>query len=412
MKPRATVGIIGGGQLARMLFEAAARLGVDARVLAASSDDPAAQLNPSAVLGGLSDRVALRRFLAQVSIVLFESEFADVALLEEILEELRVAGLPVPRFVPGLEVIRTLQDKVSQKQLLGELGIPSAPFLVFDGNRAQLRAWIAEVNRTFSGQAVFKWARLGYDGKGTLIGPRPEREIEEFCAEALAKRVPLFAEKKISFTRELAIVSACGASERRSEFVAYPLVISEQRAGICRLVFGPAGRFGIPGALERQATEWARRIAERLELVGVHAIELFMEGEGSVARLWVNELAPRVHNSGHYTQDACHASQFENHVRAALELGLGEVRPAPLWMMRNLIASATPETELGARQGQPPWIGGLGRLHWYGKLEARPGRKMGHLNGRAETQAEFEELKSELERIERDWLGEADGEKR
>src|SRR5690606_4114411 len=131
--------------------------------------------------------------------------------------------------VPGLPVIETLQDKISQKKLLSRLGIATAPFLAFKGDQNELGRWIAQVDDEFSGHAVFKWARLGYDGKGTLIGPRPIGQIEDFCRAALSKRIPIFAERRIRFTRELAIV----AVRSSHEVLAYPSVISEQRDGIC-----------------------------------------------------------------------------------------------------------------------------------------------------------------------------------
>jgi 5-(carboxyamino)imidazole ribonucleotide synthase len=402
MKTQATIGIIGGGQLARMLVEAASRLGISTRVLASGPDDPAAKISEAPVYGGLSDRIALRRFFSEVSLVLFENEFVDTGLLEDVAKESGEATGSVPRFIPSLKAIETLQDKVSQKKVLEALGIPSAPFLVFTPSvgGVGLRDWISRANVEFDGQAVFKWARLGYDGKGTLIGPRPEVEIERFCKSALEKGVTVFAEKKIEFSRELAIAS----SRSMSEFVSYPLVVSEQRAGICRNVFGPASAFGVSQELESCAADYARRIADHLGFFGVHAIEFFLCGQASTERLFVNELAPRVHNSAHYTQDACAASQFENHVRAAMGMKLGVPASAPRFLMRNLIAPGD-----DPRWALPPRLGSIGRLHWYGKRDARAGRKMGHINVRLDPSPlishDFDQARAEIDRIEKEWEG-------
>ncbi len=392
---RETIGVLGGGQLARMLVESAARLGLPTRVLAGSPDDPAALVSPSAVLGTLSDPVAVRRFLLSVDVVTFENEFVDTKLLAGVAAEVRETNGHVVRFAPGLAAIETMQDKLRQKKLLEDLGIPTAPYLAFEGDRKGLPDWVSRANAEFDGHAVFKWARLGYDGKGTLIGPKPEKEILAFCEAALAKGVPVYAEKRIDFSRELAIVSC----RSRAESKPYPLVVSEQRSGICRNVYGPATAFGVAPELEKRAQEHAARIADRLELVGVHAIEFFLAGEkGAGEKLWVNELAPRVHNSGHYSQDACACSQFENHMRAVAGAALGEVAPAPRFAMRNLIAPGD-----DPKWASPPVARAAGRLHWYGKTQARAGRKMGHLNFRAEDPAGFSRMISELDRIEREW---------
>jgi 5-(carboxyamino)imidazole ribonucleotide synthase len=378
------VGIIGGGQLARMLAESAHRLGLHPIVLAASSDDPAARLAPDALYGSWQDPVVLRRFFLQAPLVAFENEFVPCEALEQ-----ASAGLGT-RFLPELGTLFQLQDKIRQKEILYRLGIPTSPYEVLPRD-ARPDEWVRAMYARFEGAVVFKWAQLGYDGKGTCITDHAD-EAARFCAEAAARGMRVFVERRVAFRRELAVV-ACHSTS--GEFAAYPLVISQQANGICRLVSGPATALGVEGRLEPVAHGYARKLAEALPIHGTFAVELFETPEGE---LWVNELAPRVHNTGHYTQDAAATSQFENHWRAVLGLPLGDVATAPGFAMLNLLGPGEPPRLL------PP-LSSRVHLHWYGKRESRPGRKLGHLNGRAGSAAEVKGLVRELEACERIWNG-------
>ncbi len=405
------IGILGGGQLARMLALAAQAMGFEVLVLAGSAQDPAAQVSREAVFGSWKDADVLARFLAQCSVVLFENEFIGT-------EELKVATArcmtPPPRFCPDLDAIREVQNKLRQKRLLERLGIPTSPFEAWvdhpESSDSKILEWIKRVRLKLGGALVLKWAELGYDGKGTWISPdawtrSAEERAVSFIRSAMLKGVEVFAERKVGFRKELAII---GCHSVGGEFRAYPLVVTQQEEGICRRTFGPASAYGVPEQLEKQARESARRIAEALPLHGTFAIEFFETGEGE---LWVNELAPRVHNSGHATQNACATDQFENHIRGALGLALGETRAfCGAFGMLNFLGPDLPVAEgtgTPARVSVPipfPPLTAWAQLHWYGKAELRAGRKMGHWNLTADSAAELDLRMKTLETLELNWV--------
>ncbi len=390
------IGILGGGQLARMLIEAGLKLGLDPLPFAASPADPAAQLVLSPVFGTWNDPVALARFFGSVEAVVFENEFVPRSALEAAWaltpEDRR------PRFWPDFQAIEVLQNKLRQKQLLQELGIPSAPFQVLE-EPAEVEAWVEQCARAWSGELVLKWAELGYDGKGTWIAPRHWDKDAcsaalAFAREAVRSRRPLFAERKVAFRREVSQVACLSTT---GEFAAWPLVHSLQEQGICREVRGPAVGLGTPEALEMQARNHAERIARRLGLTGVFAVELFETLEGT---LWVNELAPRVHNTGHVTQEGARTSQFENHWRALLGMPLGDCSAtAPFFGMLNWIG----DRDLPAEGVPLPEVPRDAHLHWYGKSEIRKGRKIGHLNVTAASANGLEEALLRARDSERRW---------
>ncbi len=394
-----------------MLAEAAFRLGYRPIVLAGGSatsdpsDDPAAQVCPGSVFGSWEDPVALRRFLAQVDTVVFENEFVPRASFE-------AAGVTEDdaRFFPVPRVLYRLQDKLEQKRVMAELGIPTADYqIVIKASAAEKLdpAELEKLGKRWPRGFVLKWSRLGYDGKGTWIspaissasslGPDSIQSALEFCKLAQKKRVEIYAEEKIAFRRELAVIGCYSVNKQfgDKQFSAYPLVVSEQEKGICRRVMGPASLFGVSPTLEKQAQDIAEKLARKLDLVGCFGVEFFETEQGL---LKVNEIAPRVHNTGHYTQDAAECSQFENHWRAILGLPLGSTVPtAPAFGMLNLIGGPTDSTAL-------PEPSAHARLHWYGKAEFRPGRKLGHLNTRATSVAELEIRLKELADVETSWM--------
>lgn len=385
------LGILGGGQLARMLAEAAFRHGIGVSVFADHPHSSAGHLAPNIFVGSLTEVELLSRFLTAVSLVVFESEFVDCDHLEAASE-----FLPV-KFVPSLATMRRLRSKLSQKELLAELAIPTSDFSVID-SRLGVENQIQRVLKHFGGRAVFKWSELGYDGLGVLL-VTPEslpQTLVTFCRRAGERGAKILAEEHIRFERELAIVAVRGHA---GEFATYPLVISEQWQGICQRVYGPATAWGVPRDLEAQAIDYARRIAEHLNLIGAFALELFETTDG---RLLINEIAPRVHNSGHYTQDAAHTSQFENHIRAALGLPLGDTATTPGFAMVNLLGPLgvhSPEA-----QGFMPKPTKNLHVHWYNKSTFRPLRKLGHINGTVDDAARLPELLTELENCEHNWL--------
>lgn len=399
------IGVLGGGQLSRMLLQAAARLRMPALPAGASPDDPALQVSKhgSVLLpgqGAQADRAARERawasFLARARVVVFENEFVDCDELE------RVALGADVRFLPSLAAIRILQDKLEQKQLLAHSAIPCAGHCAGpagESDDAALGRWLDEVLRRFPAGAILKWAQYGYDGYGCFaFGATVDRAAAlRFLRAGLAKGTRVFAERRIDFRCELAMTAVRAAS---GEAVTYPLVETEQEAGACKWVRGPAAGLGTAPSLEARAREILEAIGQRLGLVGAFTVEFFLDGEG---RLLVNEIAPRVHNSAHYTLDAAAASQFENHLRAVTGMPLGSTATRPAFAMVNLLAPrATPGLERVRAVPLPAAPAGV-QLHWYGKTGLKPGRKMGHVNWAGESIGDLDRGMRLLREADRAW---------
>jgi len=388
-----SVGILGGGQLARMMAQSAVTLGLHCRVFTNDLHPPAELAGVSVSRGSFKDSIAVRAFLSSVRLVTFENEFLDCQFLREAAKDLAV------RFVPDLKVIELIQDKLQQKIFLKKNLITTAEFEAYEGKTQDaLMPWVASVQKRF-GQVVFKWARQGYDGKGVLITDErtPTERISAFCKQALESGNQIYAEKKIFFRRELAVVASFST---QNEFMAYPLVISEQKEGVCYRVYGPARSLGVQPWLEAAAHEAASKIAVTLQLHGTFAIEFFEDPNGG---LLVNEIAPRVHNTGHYTIDACRTSQFENHWRAVLGMRLAPPEPAPVFAMLNLLGPDSVEIEADsglAPQEEETFL----KVHWYGKKEIRPRRKLGHINAISDNVADLDLLLTSLEKSHDHWV--------
>ncbi|HLD99146.1 MAG TPA: ATP-grasp domain-containing protein [Bdellovibrionota bacterium] len=388
-------GILGSGQLARMLCEAAHRLGLSPVVLCQNPGDPAAQVCPKAVLGSIKDIAVLKDFFSRVSHVAFENEFVPCGILER-----ASFGMPV-RFFPPLRSLAFLQDKLNQKSVLNRLKIPTSRHMIGDlpGNWLP---WLHQMLDHFGeggdSECVLKWAQQGYDGKGTFfLNRRPEilDQAVAFCNEAELRGIRIYAEERITFKRELAIVSC--HSEQHG-FAHYPLVISEQKNGICHRVWGPAMSLGVAPKLAREARRHAEKLAQALQLYGTFAIEFF---ESRGGRLLVNEIAPRVHNTGHYTMNASETDQFENHLRAMFDLPLGSTRTAPGFAMQNLLG---PSLEAhGAHSVAMPEPTERLHVHWYGKHDLKPGRKLGHVNGVTDSPGKVKKLLAEMESTVEEW---------
>jgi 5-(carboxyamino)imidazole ribonucleotide synthase len=385
-------GILGGGQLALMLAHASTRMGIKPIILAETSISPAAQVYSGSICGALGNPDVLSRLFSQVQKVVFENEFVNCQILRDLSSPRNI------RFFPSLEIISQLQDKLNQKRILEECGIPSAAFEVMVSPRSpQFQAQFEAIIKKWDGLVVLKWARMGYDGKGVYLVDEIEPDLSSvrtFCLEAEKSQSVVYAEKKVKFRRELAVV---GVRSITGEFLAYPLVVSEQENGICSRVYGPATSVGVSPILENISHEYARRVAERLGYEGTFAIEYFETHSGE---LWVNEIAPRVHNSGHYTQNACATDQFENHWRAILGMPLGSVHAAPGFAMVNLLGPDDLNSELPL---VIPFPQPKMHLHWYGKKGSRPKRKLGHLNGVVQRIEELNELLKDLENVRNQW---------
>lgn len=339
-----TVGILGGGQLGRMLALAGYPLGLRFRFLEPSSEAAAEQVGER--LGGaFDDEEWLDRFARGLELVTYEFENVPVQAVRR-LEQ----ALPV---FPPSQALEVAQDRLIEKSFLQDLGVPTPPFLPVE-TQSDLAGALAVVGIP----AVLKTRRFGYDGKGQYF-LRALDDAHE--AWRVLSGVPLILEKFIAFERELSILAVRG---RGGETRHYPLVENTHRKGMLRFSRAPAP--GLTPDLQTQAEGAAKLVLEALDYVGVLAIEFFQVS----GRLLANEMAPRVHNSGHWTIEGAETSQFENHLRAILGLPLGRTAAVGESAMINLIGSVPPsEVVLGVPQAH---------LHLYGK-SPRPGRKLGHV---------------------------------
>lgn len=364
------LGILGAGQLSLMLAEAASMMGIEVSIFTEDKEAPAARATRRLFIGNLySD--ALRSFLQDSDLVLFESEFIDVPLIRKAAQGLSV------HFFPELSVMEVFQDKLSQKRFCHEQGLPISNFEVLDDEDPW--KWISKTFEHFQGKLVLKWSRLGYDGKGNFFikGSLPKQdEVLTFIKKGIDNGGLIYAEQLIEFNHEIAIVSCRNAQGKTHH---YPVVFSEQMSGICLNVKGPAQSLGLPEEICNKVTEISETIGNKGNIVGTYAVELFQKG----GEIFVNEIAPRVHNTGHYTQDASLTSQFENHIRAALGWELGTTDCWPYFSMRNLLGPSG----VSMTYAEPPVPSETSVLHWYGKKEIRPGRKVGHINTVAHTEA-------------------------
>jgi 5-(carboxyamino)imidazole ribonucleotide synthase len=361
------LGIIGGGQLAKMTALAALQLGCDVVVLERNRDSPATRWSTHAIVGNWDDPAAVLALAAQVDVVSIENEFIAVEALEAVE---RSGG----RLFPSTATLRKIQDKLIQKQTLAAAGL-DVPRFAGVGSREE----VAEFAREAGWPVVLKARRNGYDGKGnaTVRG-------ESGCAAAWTAlggdHQALYVEAFCPYVAELATIVTRG---RDGSVVAYPVVETVQCDHICHRVRAPAA---VSGAIARRAAACALRAIEAIDGVGSFGVEMFLTGEGEVL---VNELAPRVHNSGHYTIEGCVCSQFENHVRAVLGWPLGSAAMvAPAAVMINLLGVGPGP---GSPLGMPEALAVPGaHLHIYGKAMSGAGRKMGHVTalGRSREEAE------------------------
>ncbi|WP_372734211.1 5-(carboxyamino)imidazole ribonucleotide synthase [Nocardioides sp.] len=350
------IAVIGGGQLARMMAEPAAALGIPLRLLAEAEGVSAAQVIPDHIVGDYRDLEMLRKVTDGARVVTFDHEHVPT----EYLHALEESGLAVR---PGPDALVHAQDKAVMRSRLAALDVPCP--------RNAVVATPEEVE-AFGFPCVLKTTRGGYDGKGVWFVDSAEQCAEAFAA-AEASGVRLLAEERVEFRREL---SALVARSPSGQAAAYPIVASTQLDGICHEVIAPAPDLD-PG-LATRAQQIALTIAKELDVTGVLAVELFETVDG---RVLVNELAMRPHNTGHWTQDGAVTSQFENHLRAVLDLPLGSPAPRSRWTVMVNILGGPSETVGRLFDGYPHAMARDPRLrvHLYGK-ELRPGRKVGHVN--------------------------------
>lgn len=358
--PGSVIGVLGSGQLGRMFAIAARRMGYRVHTFSPDSDTPAGQVSDREYERAYEDLDAVREFARGVSVVTFEFENVPSATVE--------AAARYAPVRPSGAVLHTTQHRLREKTFLSRAGFPVAAF-----RHVVETEEIHEALSEIGYPAVLKTAGFGYDGKGQTI--IKSADDVPHAAAALGGREGIL-EAFVDFEREVSVVAARGA---RGEFSHYGVVENEHRRHILDVTVAPAN---VSDEVAREAVEIARSILETLAVVGVMCVEFFLARDG---RLLVNELAPRPHNSGHFTFDACLTSQFEQQLRAVCNLPLGStelLRPAA---MANLLGDLWSE-------GEPRWEAALAhpevKLHLYGKTEARAGRKMGHLTALASSPAE------------------------
>ena len=349
LAPGSTLGVIGGGQLGRMLALAAARLGFDVAVLEPEAGSPAARVAAHSIVAAYDDPAGLEALARLSDVITFEFENVPAAAVD------RLAALGAD-VAPGARALAVAQDRVAEKTFLNAAGAPTVAFAAVDD-----AASAAEAVAKIGAPALMKTRREGYDGKGQRWVEHAADAAAVFAA--LGGR-PVIVEAAADFVRELSVIAARG---RDGAIAVYPLAENHHEGGVLRRSTAPARA---PVEVAAQAERIAHLILNGLDYVGVMGIELFELPDG---RLLVNEIAPRVHNTGHWTQDGCEVDQFEQHVRAVAGWPLAPTAALARVEMLNLLGD---EVDAWTRLAAEPET----RLHLYGKREAKPGRKMGHVN--------------------------------
>jgi 5-(carboxyamino)imidazole ribonucleotide synthase len=350
IRPGCTLGILGGGQLGRMIAMAAAQLGLRAHVYAPDENSPGFEVAAECTIAAYEDEANLVRFAKAVDVVTYE--------FENVPSETAAILSTHTLLAPNAQALAVSQDRFLEKSFIAGLGIDVAPFAAFS-DEAELMEALERIGRP----AVLKTRRFGYDGKGQVM-IRPDTDPAAAWTEI--GRASSIVEGFVPFEREVSVVAARTAS---GAFAAYDLCANEHRHHILDTTRVPAG---VSLETEEQAVRIARSIADALDYVGVLAVEMFLVTEGGRERLVVNEIAPRVHNSGHWTLGGAVTSQFEQHVRAVCGWPLGSTARLGRVEMKNLIGHDADAWE--EILGEPG-----AHLHLYGKAEARAGRKMGHV---------------------------------
>jgi 5-(carboxyamino)imidazole ribonucleotide synthase len=347
LHPRATIGILGGGQLGRMLALAAAQLGLKSRIYAPEIDSPAFDVATAHSIGGYNDFTALEKFAMSVDVVTYE--FENVPGETAAFLESRCV------LAPGSGALKTAQDRVEEKSFIAGLGIPVAPFAAV-GSELELQEALSKIGRP----AVLKTRRFGYDGKGQT---KITTDTSPAVGWADIGKSPAILEGFISFDKEISVIAA---RDWDGAVAVYDVPENFHENHILKTSTVPAG---ISDETVAMAKVMARKIISALDYVGIMGIEMFVSGKNLI----VNEIAPRVHNSGHWTQDACVVSQFEQHIRAIAGWPLGDTKRHSNVVMHNILGHDVDKWAEFA-------VGNQTGLHLYGKAEARRGRKMGHIN--------------------------------
>ena len=349
LKPGDRLGIIGGGQLGRMISQAASRLGLNVVILDPEENSPACRVSQGQIVAAYDNATALKVLGKTCQAVTFEFENVPASSVEILVS----VGAEV---APGARALAVAQDRVEEKTFLNAIKVPTTAFATID-DLPSLRAAVASLGAP----VLLKTRREGYDGKGQ-VWIKAANQVARAWA-AIGER-PAILEAKADFVRELSVICARG---RDGSIAVYPLSENTHANGVLKTTVAPAR---VEAQTKAQATRIARRILEGLDYVGVMGVELFEMPGG---RLLVNEIAPRVHNSGHWTQDGCVCDQFEQHVRAVAGWPLGPTTAHAKIEMTNLLGA---EVEGWEKLAADPAV----RMHFYGKKDIKPGRKMAHVN--------------------------------
>ncbi|MBX0284880.1 5-(carboxyamino)imidazole ribonucleotide synthase [Halomicroarcula sp. F28] len=352
--PGPTVGVVGGGQLGRMLGEAAAPLGVEVVVADPTPDCPAAPVVRDQLVGGFEDESTFRELAERADVLTFEIELADPDVLERVAEETDTPVHPAPK------TLRTIQDKLVQKRRLAEAGVPVPEFRGVD-TAEELREACDELGYP----AMLKARTGGYDGRGNVPVGGPG-EVEAAMADIAG---PAMVEEMVDFERELAVMGCLGDGERDT----FPVTETVHREEILRESVAPARA---SAEVRDRAQSVAMDVLDVMEGRGVFGIELFQTSDD---RILLNEIAPRPHNSGHWTIEGCHTSQFEQHIRAVLGDPLGTTEIRDPTVSANILGDVTERQDAVMHGEETALSTERAHLHWYGKREVYELRKMGHL---------------------------------
>lgn len=375
-----TIGVIGGGQLAWMLAPAAKSLGLRLIVQTPNDTDPAVALAQGQVRAAVTDATATATLAAQSDVITFENEFIDVPGLQ------RLAHQGV-QFYPSLDVLALVLDKLHQRQFFERIGLPNPRYTSLDGHESAttLMARAEEIGFPL----VMKTRRLGYDGYGTFM-IADQTQLQTTWEQI--NHAPVLLEEFVPFQKELAILVARSAS---GDLAVYPLVETQQVDQVCRRVIAPAR---VNSDVAQTADALARTLATALQLVGIVGMECFLTQDN---RVLINEIAPRTHNSGHYTLDACQTSQFEQQLRAISHQPLGPTALVyPQALMVNLLGLQVTAADHQQRLQTLNALAGA-QVYWYGK-EPRPGRKLGHVTVCLNTEDDPAQIATQIEHI---WYG-------
>lgn len=381
------LGIIGGGQLAMMLCDAAKEMGHHVTVLAEKEGEPALNHADQGIIGSFTDESSFEKLFAGKEVIAFESEFSNGPALQKV-----AARHPE---IKGFHInaLNRVADKLEQKKLLTEFNIPTPPYSILQGSPS---LWLQDLRDQFPQGCMIKWAKGGYDGKGNFLWQPQDLDINnatDFVMKAVEQGHGVYAEELVPFQNELSVLTARSLT---GEVNSYPCVLTTQENGICVSAMGPANHFGVSENAAGDAQSIAQKIGNIIDIHGIYAVEFFHTAEGKVL---VNEIAPRVHNSGHFSLGAATISQFKMHWLSLMGKPLGSFACAPFFGMLNVLG---PSGFTGKATPLHCHENGI-MSYWYEKIESRPGRKIGHIAVYGANRQDFESRWKSAKNILQNW---------